>query len=266
MIMGAFEAVGCKMQPQFSITIITACFNAGDTIDDTLRSVQSQNVQNCAVEHIVKDGGSDDDTKQRVAAYDNVRFVSTSDTGIYDALNQAVALASGDIIGLLHANDFYADNDVLQRVCAAFADDEQLLGVYADLNYVSDKNVHKMVRHWQAKKFSQSKLRFGWMPPHPTLFLRRSVYEELGGFNTKYKISADYDFILRLFSQYGARIAYVPALFVLMRTGGKSNRGLGNLARKSWEDYQAAKAMGLFAPLTIASKILSKIGQIRFIL
>jgi len=186
--------------------------------------------------------------------------VSEPDRGIYDALNKGIARASGDVVGFLHADDVYASPDVLARVAEAFAD-PSVAAVHGDLQYVRKDDTARVVRHWRSSPFSPDRLRRGWMPPHPTLYVRREWYERIGGFDTRYRIAADYHSILRLFSQPGFRSAYVPEVFVKMRLGGASNRSLRNIVRKSREDLEALRRTGVGGVGTLTWKNLGKIGQ-----
>ncbi len=243
------------------ISILTICYQAADTIIGTLETIAAQNIE--GVECLVQDGNSTDNTAELVTTFPHARFVSQPDAGIYDALNKGVDALNGDIIGLLHAGDFYPNKGVLAAVQKQFDDNADLVGVYGDLQYVHQKDAARVVRHWKSSVFSRTKLACGWMPPHPTLFLRKEVYQEIGGFDTRYRISADYDFILRVFDKYGTRIAYMPQVLVHMRSGGISNSGLKNLFTKSKEDFVIATRFKLFAPLTVFGKIFSKALQIR---
>lgn len=246
-----------------SISIITVSYQAASTLETALNSVRRQNID--GLEHIVQDAGSTDDTQDIVSAFPQVRFVQEADRGIYDGLNKAIKNTKGDVIGLLHADDFYADENVLRRVLAAFEANPDIMGIYGDLRYVSAGDTSKINRHWRAGKFSSIKLKLGWMPPHPTLFLRREVYEELGLFNLEYKISADYDFVIRLFSSHADKIEYLPEVLVHMRTGGISNSGIRNLLLKSQEDLDVARGAGFNARITVFCKVISKLRQFRLI-
>ena len=243
------------------LTVITVCFNSADTLDDTLKSVSDQ--RGVVPLHLIQDGGSCDATKNVVEKYNNIRFTSDTDKGIYDALNKAILSAPDGIIGLLHADDFYPDQDVLHRVMQYFNDNPDKVGVYGDLKYVSSRDPLRIVRNWRSCGYRKGMLRRGWMPPHPTLFLRRSVYADLGGFNLDYRISSDYDFILRVFEKYGDRIGYIPSVLVHMRTGGVSNASFTNILLKMAEDLRIASKFGVYAPFVLAMKNLSKLMQVR---
>lgn len=225
-----------------------------------MRSVQEQSWPN--VEHVVIDGSSTDGTVQILREHLNAQaiFVSEPDKGIYDALNKGLARATGDVIGLMHSDDFFADDEVLQSVALAFAESD-IDAVYGDLDYVAKTDTARIVRRWRSGNYSSAKLARGWMPPHPTLFLRRSVIERWGGFDTQFRIAADYDAILRYFGQGKIRATYIPRVLVKMRLGGESNRSLGRLLLKTREDYTALKRNGVGGLGALAWKNFGKVGQ-----
>jgi len=245
------------------ISVITAVYNRVGTVAGAVMSVRRQSY--AAVEHVVVDGASSDGTAALLnsmadeRAHD-MRFLSEPDGGIYDALNKGFALSSGEVIGLMHSDDFFAGDYVLERVMAAFKD-PSVDAVYGDLDYVDKDDSSRVVRHWQSGPFHRSRLSWGWMPPHPALFLRRRVIEQWGGYDTSYRIAADYDAILRYFSKEGFRAAYIPRVLVKMRVGGESNRSIGKILLKSGEDYRALKKSGVGGLGVLACKNLVKIGQ-----
>jgi len=242
------------------ISVITAVYNNRDTVAGAIDSVLAQT--HAEVELIVIDGGSTDGTLDVLRAYGNKlnKLVSESDGGIYDALNKGLLHASGDVVGFLHSDDVFADSRVLARVAKAFSS-PKTCAVYGDLVYVRKDTPDKVVRYWRAGDFAFDKLRRGWMPPHPTLYVKRALYEQIGVFDTKYRIAADYDFMLRLLSIDGLGVAYVPELFVKMRLGGESNRSLKNLLRKSHEDYTVMRRNKVGGLLTLLCKNLRKLPQ-----
>jgi len=242
------------------ISVITAVYNAEDTIADAIESVLAQDYPD--VELVVIDGASTDGTSALLESYrDKINvFVSEPDSGIYDALNKGIKHASGDVVGFLHADDLFADSSVLSRVAKAFAADD-VGAVYGDLVYVSKSEADKVIRYWQSGDYSENKLNHGWMPPHPTFYVRRSVYEQHGGFDTSFHIAADYDCMLRFLARARVRCAYIPHVLVKMRLGGASNRSLGNIVRKSAEDYRALKNNGVGGLWALAWKNLSKLPQ-----
>jgi len=243
-----------------SISVITAVYNRRDTIAQALDSVLAQNYP--SVELVVIDGGSTDGTKDVLERYRSrvSVMVSERDEGIYDALNKGVRLARGDVVGFLHADDLYASTDALANIATAFRD-PSVDAAYADLVYVRKEDVSKVVRQWTAGPYDTAALLRGWMPPHPTFYVRKSVYERLGGFDTQYRIAADYDSIVRFLFVGRIKAAYVAQTVVRMRVGGASNRSLKNLIRKSSEDYRIVRAHRLGGLLTVLRKNVSKIGQ-----
>jgi glycosyltransferase len=243
------------------ISIVTACFNSVDTIRNTIDSVNIQSYPN--IEHVFVDGLSTDNTLSliRNLSVRNKIVKSESDNGIYDALNKGIRLSTGDVIGFLHADDFYPSNDVVAKIAQAFKD-PAVQAVYGDLQYVPKDDPNKVFRHWKTGEFSSSKLLRGWMPPHPTLYIRRELYDKIGGFDTKYRIAADYDSILKLFSDPDLVSVYIPEVLVKMRTGGASNRSIRNIIKKSREDLNALKSSNVGGLYTLVAKNLRKIGQL----
>jgi glycosyltransferase len=242
------------------ISVITATWNCVETVSDCLASVAGQSFAEC--EHILIDGGSTDGTlavleAQRAAL---AVLVSEPDGGIYDALNKGIAWASGDEVGLLHADDFYADREVLARIAGAFAD-PAVEAVYGDLVYVAKADTVRVIRYWRAGAYRPGRLRLGWMPPHPTLYLRRALYARHGVFDTRYRIAADYDLMLRVLSRLTGRVVYLPQVLVRMRVGWTSNRSLRRILRKSWEDYRALRANGMGGVAALVWKNLSAVPQ-----
>ncbi|QWD47620.1 glycosyltransferase [Polynucleobacter paneuropaeus] len=245
------------------ISVVTACFNSDRTIKFAMESVRSQSYKN--VEHIIIDGASTDNTLNIVKNFvsDGLKVISEPDGGIYDALNKGFGLASGDILGVLHSDDFFASEFTLSKVVDIFRD-ESIDVVYGDLQYVSKFSTKKIIRNWRAGEFSRSSLKWGWMLPHPTLFLRRSVFEGLKGFDLRYKISSDYDFIVRMLSQRDLTPFYYPAVIVCMRSGGVSNGSIGGVMRKSYEDYKIIRSNQIGGLKTLVCKNIRKISQFLF--
>jgi len=242
------------------ISVITAVYNNRDTVAQALDSALAQTHPD--VELIVIDGGSSDGTLQVLQGYaDHLAvLVSEPDHGIYDALNKGIARASGEVVGFLHSDDLFADTETLSRITAAFADPE-VDAAYGDLLYVSKDDPSRVVRTWRSDVFSAARLARGWMPPHPTFYVRRKVYEQLGGYDTTYRIAADYDCVLRLLGKGGVRAVYIPEVLVKMRVGGASNRSLKNILQKSREDYRALRVNGVGGMAALAWKNLSKLPQ-----
>lgn len=242
------------------ISIITATRNCASTIADCLASVAGQSYPDR--EHIVIDGASTDGSLAVLEAHraQLAVLISEPDQNPYDAINKGIARASGEVVGFLHADDRYADAEVLARIAAAFAD-PTVEAVYGDLVYVSQTDTDRVIRYWRAGEYRLARLRWGWMPPHPTLYLRRALYERHGGFDLRYRIAADYDLMLRLLSRLTGRVVYLPQVLVRMRLGGISNRSLRHVLRKSWEDYRALRNNQMGGLGALAWKNLSKLPQ-----
>ena len=242
------------------ISVVTAVRNGQATLPKALQSLKIQTYRD--VEHIVQDGGSTDGTLPLLArsGHRNMALVSMPDRGIYDALNAGIKRASGDVIGLLHADDCLAGPEVLAKVAKAMTA-SQIDGVYGDLEYVARDNDRRVIRYWRAGPFHAANLRRGWMPPHPTLYLRREVFEKCGLYDTSFQISGDYEGMLRWLTTGQIRLAYLPQVMVRMKMGGISNRSFAHLLRKSREDYRAIKQHGVGGIGTLVAKNLSKLPQ-----
>ena len=245
------------------ISVITVCYNASETIDHCIKSVRSQNYP--AIEHIIIDGGSTDGTMELLGQYrDQVaRCVCEPDAGIYDAMNKGIRLATGDVVGCLNSDDFYADDRVISDVASVFNDCE-IDCCYSDLEYVDYRNTEKVVRHWKSRPFSRGLFKTGWHPPHPTFFARRDMYTKYGLFDLDLNISADYEIMLRFLERYGVKSYYIPRVLVKMRIGGISNRSLKQLFKANIQCCQAWKKNGFRISLfTAIRKPLSKLLQLR---
>lgn len=241
-----------------TISIITVALNSADTIGQCIDSVMRQN---CSIDHVVVDGQSSDGTVEIVRKYGNsLRFISERDGGVYEAMNKGLHLARGDVIGFLHSDDMLADANVVPRLIDIFKD-RSVHAVYGDLIYVNRTKADRVIRYWRAGVFSPSKLKWGWMPPHPALYVRREIYGQIGGFDTSYRIAGDYDFMLRLLTLPGLKMSYIPTVLVKMRVGGVSNRSLGTMVKKSIEDYRALRANNVGSWPSLVSKNLSKLHQ-----
>ncbi len=242
------------------ISIVTPAFNSAATIRDTLESIEKQEFPN--LEHIIVDGGSTDDTLKIAAEFPHVsKVVSEPDRGLYDAMNKGVRMATGDVVGILNSDDFYAHSQVLSRV-AALLSETSAETLYADLEYVSSKKTSRVVRTWKAGTFHAKSLHRGWMPHHPTSYVQRHLYEQFGLFDISFRFSADYELMLRFLLKNSASTCYLPEVAVRMRTGGASNANLLNRLRANREDGLAWKMNGLKPPFyTLCLKPLSKIRQ-----
>lgn len=243
------------------ISIITVVSNNVNSIEDCIRSVLSQSYKD--IEYIIIDNASTDGTLDIVSRYrDRVaHVVSEKDPGHIYAFNKGLALAKGDIVGFLHADDMFVDSKVIEDIILAFESDD-IDCVYGDLAYVEKADPNKVIRYWRSGEGDRAKISRGWMPPHPALFIKRSIYKQYGDFNTDFKISADYEIILRFLYMHRISMYYLHRLCVKMRTGGVSNRNLLSIARKTHEDYRACKMYGIDrAAYTVMLKNLRKIPQ-----
>ena len=242
------------------ISVVTAVWNRAATVGGAIDSVSAQTHPH--IEHLVIDGASTDGTLAEVEARrrPGMIVVSEPDRGIYDALNKGLARSTGEVVGLLHSDDFFADTRVIERIAATFAD-PAIDAVYGDLDYVSAGDPARIIRHWRAGEATPARLRRGWMPPHPTLFVRRHVFETHGAYDTRYRIAADYDAVLRWFGTAAITSAYIPEVLVKMRVGGESNASLAKILRKSREDYRALRTNRIGGLATLIAKNLSKLPQ-----
>ena len=244
------------------VSIITATNNSEKTIEDCIKSLIGQVYMN--IEFIIIDNNSTDSTLKIIERYKlknkSIKLISESDNGLYDALNKGVSYASGDIIGFLHSDDLYFDCYSIFDVVSFFRDNKSD-GVYGDLQYVNKENTDKVIRLWKSRVYHSKLLKMGWMPAHPTLFLKKHVYEKHGGFETSYKISADYDFMLRILKDKILEFGYLPIVITKMRVGGASNRSLKNIIQKTREDYKVVSSNSIGGWFSILLKNISKIKQ-----
>ncbi len=242
------------------ITLITVVYNNAYGLRSSLESSLSQTHHE--VERIVIDGCSTDDTLQVLQDYTLKidQIVSEPDNGIYDALNKGIQLASGDIIGILHSDDLFAGRNILRKIARKFESSSTDL-LYGDLCYVRNEAPEHIVRYWMSGAFSQSRLSNGWMPPHPTVYVRRELFDRYGLYDTHYRIAADYDWMLRLLTKQTLVVAYLPEVLVHMRTGGVSNRSLKNLWQKSREDILILRNHQIGGVMTLVKKNIRKVSQ-----
>ncbi len=244
------------------ISIITATWNSRHTIGDCLESINNQTYG--FIEHIVVDGGSVDGTLSEICDKSPMSIVvSEKDNGIYDALNKGIRLASGDIVGFLHSDDFFSSDKVVSMIADAF-NNADICAVYGDLVYVKRTDTNTVIRKWNGSKFSKIKLILGWMPAHPTLYVRKEWYNKIGLFNCEFSISGDYDSVLKLFSIPDFKTLYIPMNFVSMRLGGVSNKFGIHIFRKIHEDFRAVVNFGVpsfWAILIVVLKNIRKIPQ-----
>ncbi|MCR5050208.1 MAG: glycosyltransferase [Paludibacteraceae bacterium] len=241
------------------ISIITITYNSAATLLRALDSVQCQTYTD--IEHVLVDGASTDGTREIIEAYarkhQNVRWVSEKDGGIYNAINKGIRMATGDAIGFLHSDDRFYSPDSISHIVETFRQNDAQV-VYADLQYCKNG---KVIRQWKSNDFHPYSLKFGWMPPHPTVYVRKEVYAQVGEYDEWFRIAADYDMILRIFTA-GFKTSYLPEVLVSMETGGASNRNTKARLSKTQEDYIVLKKNHIGAGyLTVACKQLRKIRQ-----
>lgn len=238
-----------------TISIITATYNSGKTLRDTIESVLRQTYTD--FEYIIKDGSSKDDTLEIVKEYapqfgNRLKIVSAPDKGIYDAMNTGLQMATGDVIGILNSDDFYTSDDALQAIADAFVHND-IDATYGDIHFVNDDDLTKIVRYYSSAVFKRSFMRFGLMPAHPSFYCKRYVYEKYGAFDTSYRIAADFENLLRLIFIHRIKTLYIPKDFVTMRTGGASTAGFASRCKIMREHLRAMKKNGVYSNFFLLS-------------
>lgn len=238
------------------ISIITATYNSGATVRDTLESVLRQTYKD--FELIIKDGGSKDKTLEICKEFEpkfegRLRIISSKDKGIYDAMNQGVGAATGDVVGLLNSDDFYTSDDALEIIASAFVKNTELDAVYGDIHFVNDGALDKCVRYYSSELFSRKWMRLGFMPAHPSFYCRKSCYEKHGVFDTSFKIAADFENLLRLIYIGRIKTQYIKKDFVTMRTGGASTAGFRSRKTIMKEHLRGLKKNGIYSNVFLLS-------------
>lgn len=218
-------------------------------ISDCVKSVNNQSYSN--IEHIIIDGASKDNTLEVIECFPNrvAKVVSEPDKGIYDAMNKGIKLATGDVIGILNSDDFFADSDVIQKIAKEFIENPELDGVYTNLYYVKQDDPETIVRHWKSESFKERSFFKGWHPPHPTLYMRRSVYEKYGLFDLNFSLAADFELMLRYFERYKIKTKYLPITTIRMRLGGATSKNFENVKKQNIECMEAFRTNGLKPPI-----------------
>ncbi len=248
------------------VSIITVTYNSAATLKDTIISVISQTYQD--IEYIIVDGGSKDGTVDIIRSFEpefggRLKWKSEKDRGIYDAMNKGIGMATGEVVGILNSDDYFTSPDVIARMVEAF-EDKGLDAVYGDIHFIHDNNPSKCVRYYSSKRFRPFWLRFGFMPAHPSFYLRRKIYQQVGGYKLDYKIGADYEMMVRLFRVYRIRTQYIPLDFVTMRTGGVSTKDLRSRMTLVKEDVRACRENGIYTnSLMISCKYLYKMLELK---
>ena len=244
------------------ISIITATFNSGKFIESCINSILKQNYKKFEI--IIIDGLSTDSTIKKIKTlldkHNNIKIFSEKDLGIYHALNKGIEKANGDIIGFVHSDDLLYNKNVLSNIIDVFKN-SNIDGVYGDLQYVEKQNTNKVIRYWKSKDFKPNLINKGWTPPHPTLYLKKKVYEKHGFFDLNYKISSDYDFMTKIFMDNTFNFKYIPKVITKMRVGGISNKNIKNVLIKTFEDYKVIYKNGSGGIITLLRKNTSKIKQ-----
>ncbi|WP_297251798.1 glycosyltransferase family 2 protein [uncultured Prevotella sp.] len=256
------------------ISVITATWNSGKTIKDTLISVLNQSYTN--VEHIIKDGGSKDDTLAICNDYEKhfytnddkgrtIRILSDKDNGIYDAMNQGIKAATGDVIGILNSDDFYTSDDVLAHVAEEFTKNPDLEAIYGDIHFVKDENLKKCTRYFSSRYFRPWALRFGFMPAHPSFYVRREVYDEYGLYDLNFRTSSDFEMMVRLFVKEKIHAKYINMDFVTMRAGGESTAGLEAKKKVNRDIANSLRKHGVYSNQLFQSlRYFWRIGEILY--
>lgn len=243
-------------------SIITATFNSAGTIAECIRSVTEQSYND--IEHIIVDGVSKDNTLDIIQSIPNKvsKVISEPDNGIYDAMNKGIRLATGEIVGILNSDDFYANKNVISKIIEMFIVEKNLEAVHSNLYYVKEDNTEKIVRHWVTGEFTPGRFFKGWHPAHPTLFLKKEVYEKYGLFDVDFKLAADFEFMLRIFERYQIRSKYLPITTVRMRLGGATNKNISNILKQNIECIKAFLVNDLSIPFFYpVYRILPKFKQ-----
>lgn len=243
------------------ISVITVTFNSAKTVADTLASVAMQTHPD--IEHLIIDGASSDGTVEivRMHARTQTRLISESDRGIYDAMNKGIALASGEVIGFLNSDDFFANAEVLSKIADAFQD-SAVDACYADLVYVSQDN-SRVVRYWKSKPFAKGYFAKGWCPAHPTFYIRQSALQRFGLFDLSFKLAADFELMARYLESGAIKSVYIPHVLVRMRIGGTSNQSYRNVWKQNKEIFMALQKNEIsFRALSfVTHKLLNRISQ-----
>ncbi|MEO0553747.1 MAG: glycosyltransferase family 2 protein [Bacteroidota bacterium] len=222
------------------ISIVTVVYNGVATIQATIQSVLNQDHPD--IEYIIVDGGSNDGTIDIIKSYENQihKYISEKDNGIYDAMNKGIDMASGNVIGILNSDDLYFDSGTVSKVMQLM-NEKKVDILYGDLIYFRSKDENKIARYYKGNLFSESQVSKGWVPPHPTFFIKKHIYEKYGKFNTQYTLSADFDLIVRFLSRYKVPYYYLPEVLVKMRLGGESTNSIKNIIKMNFDNLKSCK-------------------------
>lgn len=242
------------------ISIITITYNSAATLATTLESVAAQDYQD--IEHIIVDGLSKDNTMEIVKQFPHVsKWVSEKDKGLYDALNKGIQMATGDVVGLIHSDDFLASKDAVSKIVKAFQE-HNTDSIIGDISFVNPDNLKKVVRHYSSKNWKPSKFAKGYMPAHPAFYCKRDLFEKYGYYKMGYKIAADYELLIRFLYTHNVSYKYIPETIVFMRTGGTSNENFKSRYILNQEIVRACKENGINTSMTkLSFKYLNKIFE-----
>ena len=248
------------------ISLITITYNSEKTLADTIQSVLSQKYSD--MEYIIVDGASKDKTVSIIKQYESqfngrMRWISEKDKGLYDAMSKGIRMTTGDVVGILNSDDFFTSKDVLEKISEAFTQDSQLDAVYGDVHFVNPGNLNKCVRYYSSKIFKRSLMKLGFMPAHPSFYVRRECFEKYGLYKTDYKIAADFEFLLRVIYKERINTQYIPLDMVTMRTGGASTSGIASHKRIMKEHLRAFKENRIYSnPFLLSLRYFYKIIEI----
>lgn len=251
-----------------TFSIITVTYNSEATLRDTIRSVLSQQYPN--IEYIVVDGSSKDCTIDIVREYEpkfnsRLKWISEPDSGLYDAMNKGIRMATGDIIGIINSDDFYYENDIIERIAKVFSENADVEAVFGDVKFVKPENLDRTVRYYAAKNFRPWRFRFGFMPPHPSFFTYKHNFERLGYYKTDYKIAADYELLIRFLNKAKLRYRYIPKSVMKMRIGGVSTSSINSTIILNKEIVRACRENGIYTNMFLLTfKYVSKIWELIF--
>lgn len=249
------------------ISLITTTFNSGMTLRDTISSVLVQTFP--TIEYIIIDGVSTDGTIEIIKEYEckfngNMKWISEADRGLYDAMNKGIRMASGDVIGILNSDDYFTSHEILEKIASEFEKDSTIEAIYGDVHYIKPDRPEKCVRYYSSEEFSLERMKKGFMPAHPSFYVRKSCYEKYGLFKTDYKIGADFELLLRLIYVNHIKIKYLPLDMVTMRVGGVSTQGLKSHVRIMKEHLRAFKENHVSTNICLLmSRYFTKLKELR---
>ena len=248
------------------ISLITVTYNSSKTLKTTLESILNQ--LHTDYEYIVVDGASKDNTVALLKEYEpkfknNIKWISEPDKGLYDAMNKGIRMATGDVIGILNSDDFFTSNDILRQVSEALEKNKNLDAVYGDIHFVNPDNLEKCIRYYSSKVFKRGLMRLGFMPAHPSFYMRKACFEKYGLYKTDYKIAADFEYLLRVIFKHKIRTQYIPVDMVTMRTGGASTSGLKSHMKIMKEHLKAFRENEIYTNAFLLSlRFFYKIGEL----